>query len=117
MQKSNGRVERAEELLVGLTPAQRAAVTSGSTPLCILAAAGAGKTRVLTRRIAYRAQTGDAEARHILALTFTRKAAGELQQRLRALGLREQVCAGTLALADAQARIAIDWTTACGSEP
>jgi hypothetical protein len=31
--------------------------------------------------------------------------------------LREQVCAGTLALADAQARIAIDWTTACGSEP
>ncbi len=84
-----------DDLLVGLTPAQRSAVTSSSAPLCILASAGAGKTRVLTRRIAYRATTGDAEPRHTLALTFTRKAAGELQQRLKQLGLREQVCAGT----------------------
>jgi DNA helicase-2/ATP-dependent DNA helicase PcrA len=82
-------------LLVGLTPAQRSAVTSRSAPLCILASAGAGKTRVLTRRIAYRALTGDAEPRHTLALTFTRKAAGELQARLQQLGLREEVCAGT----------------------
>ena len=66
-----------------------------STPLCILASAGAGKTRVLTRRIAYRARTGSADPRHTLALTFTRKAAGELQDRLRQLGLREQVSAGT----------------------
>ena len=78
-------------------------MTSEAAPLCILASAGAGKTRVLTRRIAYRAPTGDAEPRHTLALTFTRKAAGELQQRLRQLGLREQVCAGTFhALAAAQ---------------
>jgi DNA helicase-2/ATP-dependent DNA helicase PcrA len=91
------------ELLVGLTPAQRAAVTSESAPLCILASAGAGKTRVLTRRIAYRARTGTADPSHTLALTFTRKAAGELQVRLRQLGLREQVHAGTFhAVASAQ---------------
>ncbi len=83
--------------------AQRSAVTSASAPLCLLASAGAGKTRVLTRRIAYRVTTGDAEPRHTLAVTFTRKAAGELQERLRRLGLREQVSAGTFhALASAQ---------------
>ena len=94
-----------EYLLAGLTPAQRAAVTSDAAPLCLLASAGAGKTRVLTRRIAYRVRTGTAEPRHTLALTFTRKAAGELQERLRQLGLREQVSAGTFhALASAQLR-------------
>jgi DNA helicase II / ATP-dependent DNA helicase PcrA len=84
-----------DELLDGLTPAQRAAVTSDSAPLCVLASAGAGKTRVLTRRIAYRVRSGSADPRHVLALTFTRKAAGELQDRVRQLGLRDQVNAGT----------------------
>jgi DNA helicase-2/ATP-dependent DNA helicase PcrA len=95
VQESKQGVDSDDGLLVGLSPAQRAAVVSRSAPLCVLAAAGAGKTRVLTRRIAYRARLGDAEARHTLALTFTRKAAGELQTRLQALGLREKVCAGT----------------------
>jgi DNA helicase-2/ATP-dependent DNA helicase PcrA len=90
-------------LLAGLTPAQRAAVTSDAAPLCVLASAGAGKTRVLTRRIAYRVHTGTAELKHTLAVTFTRKAAGELQDRLRQLGLRQHVSAGTFhALASAQ---------------
>jgi DNA helicase-2/ATP-dependent DNA helicase PcrA len=94
---------RAEELLVGLTPSQRTAVTSTAMPLCVLASAGAGKTRVLTRRIAYRALIGTADPHHTLALTFTRKAAGELHERLRHLGLRQQVGAGTFhALANAQ---------------
>jgi DNA helicase-2/ATP-dependent DNA helicase PcrA len=94
---------RIEELLVGLTPSQRTAVTSEAAPLCVLASAGAGKTRVLTRRIAYRGLTGTAEPRHTLALTFTRKAAGELHERLRGLGLRQHVAAGTFhALASAQ---------------
>lgn len=84
-----------DALLDGLNSAQRAAVASTRSPLCILAGAGSGKTRVLTRRIAYRAATGDLDPRHVLALTFTRKAAGELTARLRALGLREQVAAGT----------------------
>ena len=88
-------VVEPDALLDGLNSAQRAAVTSTSSPLCILAGAGSGKTRVLTRRIAYRAATGDLDPRHVLALTFTRKAAGELTSRLRALGLREQVAAGT----------------------
>lgn len=82
-------------LLDGLTEAQRAAVTSEAAPLCILAGAGSGKTRVLTRRIAHRCATGSADPRRVLALTFTRKAAGELTQRLGSLGMREQVVAGT----------------------
>ena len=84
-----------DALLEGLNAAQRAAVSSASSPLCILAGAGSGKTRVLTRRIAWRAATGDLDPRHVLALTFTRKAAGELTARLRALGLRDTVAAGT----------------------
>jgi DNA helicase-2/ATP-dependent DNA helicase PcrA len=84
-----------DALLDGLNGAQRAAVTSGASPLCILAGAGSGKTRVLTRRIAWRAATGDLDPRHVLALTFTRKAAGELTNRLRELGLRDRLAAGT----------------------
>jgi DNA helicase-2/ATP-dependent DNA helicase PcrA len=85
----------ADGLLQGLTAAQRRAVESTAAPLCILAAAGAGKTRVLTRRIAYRCRVGSAAAGHTLALTFTRKAAGELRHRLAQLGLRDGVAAGT----------------------
>lgn len=92
-------------LLEGLTDEQRRAVTSEAATLCILAGAGTGKTRVLTRRIAHRAATGSLDARRVLALTFTRKAARELADRLRALGLREQVVAGTFhAMAYAQLR-------------
>jgi len=84
-----------DALLDGLNDAQRLAVTSAASPLCILAGAGSGKTRVLTRRIAWRAGTNDLDPRHVLALTFTRKAAGELTSRLRSLGLRDQLAAGT----------------------
>ena len=94
-----------DRLLDGLNEAQRRAVTSSVVPLCILAGAGSGKTRVLTRRIAYRAATGQHDAQRVLALTFTRKAAGELSTRLRQLGLRDSVVAGTFhAVAYAQLR-------------
>jgi len=94
-----------ERLLHGLNDAQRRAVTTEAAPLCILAGAGSGKTRVLTRRIAWRVAEGSADARHVLALTFTRKAAGELSSRLGALGVRDQVAAGTFhAIAYAQLR-------------
>ena len=94
-----------DELLCDLTPAQRRAVETEAAPLCILAGAGSGKTRVLTRRIAYRIATGRAEAGHVLALTFTRRAAGELGDRLRGLGVRGRVTAGTFhAVAYAQLR-------------
>ncbi|MCU1462103.1 MAG: UvrD/REP helicase [Acidimicrobiales bacterium] len=89
-----GRVQR-DGLLDGLNPAQRRAVITDAAPLAILAGAGSGKTRVLTRRIAHRVHQGTAEARHVLALTFTRKAAGELTTRLRALGVRDGIVAGT----------------------
>src|SRR3954466_15351827 len=85
----------ADRLLDGLNEAQRRAVTSPVVPLCILAGAGSGKTRVLTRRIAYRAATRTLDPRHVLALTFTRKAASELGTRLAALGLRDRPTAGT----------------------
>ncbi|MFL6204697.1 MAG: ATP-dependent helicase [Acidimicrobiales bacterium] len=84
-----------EALLAGLDGPQRAAVTSTAMPLVVLAPAGSGKTRVLTRRIAHRVATGAADPRHVLALTFTRKAAGELDDRLRRLGLRGDVTTGT----------------------
>ena len=84
-----------EELLHGLDDAQRAAVTSSAMPLVVLAPAGSGKTRVLTRRIAYRVATGEADPRHVLAITFTRKAAGELGDRLRNLGLHNDPTTGT----------------------
>ncbi len=82
-------------LVAGLDESQREAVTSPEMPLCILAGAGSGKTRVLTRRIAYRVATGSADARRVLALTFSRRAASELSHRLAQLGVREQVTAGT----------------------
>jgi DNA helicase-2/ATP-dependent DNA helicase PcrA len=92
-------------LLDGLTPAQRRAVTTEAAPLCVLAAAGAGKTRVLTRRIAYRVAAGTADPSRVLALTFTRKAAGEMGARLASMGMRERVTTGTFhAVAAAQLR-------------
>ena len=84
-----------EALLDGLDDAQRLAVTSQAMPLVVLAPAGSGKTRVLTRRIAHRVATGASDPRHVLALTFTRKAAGELTDRLARLGLRGDATAGT----------------------
>jgi DNA helicase-2/ATP-dependent DNA helicase PcrA len=95
----------ADGLLAGLNDEQRHAVTVDTVPLAIRAGAGSGKTRVLTRRIAWRSQAGRHDPRRVLALTFTRKAAGQLRSRLRSLGLRDQVAAGTFhAVAYAQLR-------------
>jgi len=85
----------ADAVLADLDADQRAAVTSDSRLVAVIAGAGSGKTRVLTRRIAHRIATESADARHTLALTFTREAAGEIRRRLLRLGLRERVEAGT----------------------
>jgi DNA helicase-2/ATP-dependent DNA helicase PcrA len=101
--RTRDRTRRGRDLLDGCDAEQIEAITTPSTPLCVLAGAGSGKTRVLTRRIAWRVMNGSATASHVLALTFTRKAAGELRSRLAALGLPEAVTAGTfhaLALAE-----------------
>ena len=83
------------QILAGLNDEQHRAVTVDAPQLVIRAGAGSGKTRVLTRRIAYGAMTDALDPRRVLALTFTRKAAGELNHRLRQLGLRESAAAGT----------------------
>jgi DNA helicase-2/ATP-dependent DNA helicase PcrA len=85
----------AGRLLAGCDPQQRKAITTQAQPLCVLAAAGSGKTRVLTRRIAWRVNEGSASAPYVLALTFTRKAASELRGRLANLGLAQPATAGT----------------------
>jgi len=93
------------DLLADLDDDQRHAVTVEAAPLAVHASAGSGKTRVLTRRIAWRAREGLHDPDHVLAVTFTRKAAGELTARLRRLGVGGSVTAGTMhAIALAQLR-------------
>jgi DNA helicase-2/ATP-dependent DNA helicase PcrA len=94
-----------DRLLSGLTEAQRQAVTCEARTLCVVAGAGSGKTTVLTRRVAWHVRTGAAEPDHVLVVTFTRKAAVELRQRLRVLGVGPGITAATFhAAAFAQLR-------------
>src|SRR5204862_3695567 len=79
--KGEGRPD-SDELLRGLDTSQRAAVIHESDLVAISAPAGSGKTRTLTRRIAWRCATEQSSPKRVLAVTFTRKAAGELRARL-----------------------------------
>jgi DNA helicase II / ATP-dependent DNA helicase PcrA len=71
----------------GLDPEQRAAVLAPRGPVCVLAGAGTGKTRTITRRIAHLVRSEQVRPGQVLAVTFTARAAGEMRTRLRDLGV------------------------------
>ena len=75
------------QILAELDPDQLSVVTAISGPVCVIAGAGTGKTRVITNRIAYAINAGVTDPTKVLALTFTAKAAGEMRARLRVLGI------------------------------
>jgi len=76
----------SDALLAGLDPEQREVALAARGAVCVLAGAGTGKTRAITHRIAYAACAGIVNPAHVLALTFTVRAAGEMRGRLRQLG-------------------------------
>ncbi len=84
-QAERPRKPSADDLLAGLNEPQRAAVVHEGTPLLVVAGAGSGKTRVLTRRIAWLVSQRGAHPGSILAITFTNKAAAEMKERVEAL--------------------------------
>ncbi len=73
---------KVDNLLNDLNPEQKRAVTHGTGPLLIVAGAGTGKTTVITKRVAWLIGQGLAEPEEILALTFTDKAATEMEERV-----------------------------------
>ncbi len=81
-------------ILDDVTPAQREAITHIDGPLLVVAGAGSGKTRVITRRVAYLVERGIGPY-SILAITFTNKAAGEMKERIEQLGASRGVWIST----------------------
>ncbi|MFS0794220.1 ATP-dependent helicase [Microbacterium sp. 1P10AE] len=100
--------------LSGLDDRQLEAARALRGPVCVLAGAGTGKTRVITRRIAHGVDTGAYSPQRVMAVTFTAKAAGEMRGRLRALGVAG-VSARTFHAA-ALAQVNFFWPTLAGDQ-
>ena len=84
-----------ERILATLDDAQRSAALAVDGPVRIIAVAGAGKTRTITRRIAYACASGVWDPTRVLAVTFSVKAAAEMRARLQTLGVGDDVTAAT----------------------
>ncbi|MDH2429808.1 ATP-dependent DNA helicase UvrD2 [Sphaerisporangium sp. TRM90804] len=104
-----------EDALAGLDPEQREVAEAVRGPVCVLAGAGTGKTRAITHRVAHAVRTGVVDAQSVLAVTFTTRAAGELKQRLRGLGVHG-VQARTFHAA-ALRQLTYFWPRVIGGEP
>jgi DNA helicase-2/ATP-dependent DNA helicase PcrA len=104
----------ADDLLAALDPEQRAVALACRGPVCVLAGAGTGKTRAITHRIAYAVATGVVSPPHVLALTFTVRAAGELRGRLRALGGGAEAVRATTFHAAALRQLSYFWPRVIG---
>ncbi|WZH36031.1 MAG: ATP-dependent helicase [Microbacterium enclense] len=104
----------SSEALSGLDEHQLEAVRALRGPVCVLAGAGTGKTRVITRRIAHGVDTGAYSPQRVMAVTFTAKAAGEMRGRLRALGV-SGVSARTFHAA-ALSQVNYFWPTLAGDQ-
>ena len=114
-------VDGPEAVLAALDPEQREVALATRGPVCVLAGAGTGKTRAIAHRIAYGVRIGVVNPRHVLAVTFTTRAAGELRGRLRQLagaagGGMEQVQARTFHAA-ALRQLSHFWPRTVGGRP
>ena len=110
-----------EAVLAALDPEQREVALATRGPVCVLAGAGTGKTRAIAHRIAYGVRIGVVNPGHVLAVTFTTRAAGELRGRLRQLagaagGGMEQVQARTFHAAALRQLIHF-WPRTVGGRP
>ncbi|MDA8203946.1 MAG: UvrD-helicase domain-containing protein [Chloroflexi bacterium] len=101
---AHASAQSPERLLADLNAAQREAVLSASGPLAIIAGAGSGKTRVVSRRAAFAIETGVVPEDQVLLVTFTEKAAREMVERMAALGHRRVMARTFHAAALAQLR-------------
>jgi len=81
--------DASSKLLADLDQDQAAAASALHGPVAIIAAAGSGKTRTVSHRIAHGIQTGAYAANRVFALSYTNRAAAELRSRLRSLGARD----------------------------
>jgi DNA helicase-2/ATP-dependent DNA helicase PcrA len=107
----------SEALLAGLDPEQREVALATRGPVCVLAGAGTGKTRAITYRIAYASAIGVADPAHVLALTFTVRAAGELRGRLRQLGAGASAARASTFHAAALRQLNYFWPRVIGGRP